>query len=88
MFEVRPITYRKSGVYKFPDKCLRSTIMNNGGSKIFIFDSIPLEPGESFPIPDIQGKYLTGDVVVRVVANSGTYTNKTIVSFINLIDIK
>jgi len=85
-FKVEILTTIKSGNYPFPDKCLRSTIKNDGGSRIFIFDGIELLPGQSFPIPDVTGMYLKDSVKVSIVEITGDFTNKTLVSFINLIE--
>ena len=85
-FKVEILTVTKSGYYDIPDKCLRSTIRNDGGSRIFIYDGIQLLPGQNFPIPDIAGMYLVDKVKVSVVENTGSFNNKTRVSFINLIE--
>ena len=85
-FKVEILIVNKSGFYDFPKKCLRSTIKNDGGSRIFIYNGIELLPGDSYPIPDIDGMYLEDNVSVSVVENKGTFNNKTRVSFINIIE--
>jgi len=85
-FKVDILRVTKSGLYTFPEKCLRSTIKNDGDSRIFIYNGIELLPGQSFPIPDIPNMYLVDDIKVSVMKPEGKYTDKTIVSFINLIE--
>jgi|GEM_PF-2392450 len=85
-FKVDILRVTKSGLYPFPEKCLRSTIKNDGDSRIFIYNGIELLPGQSFPIPDIPNMYLVDDIKVSVMKPEGKYTDKTIVSFINLIE--
>jgi len=85
-FKVDISRVTKSGTYPFPEKCLRSTIKNDGGSQIVIYNGIELEPGQSFPIPDVPNMYLVDSVEVSIVNITGDYTDKTLVSFINLIE--
>lgn len=85
-FTLEHITINKSGEYSYPNNCLRATFRNDGGSKVFVNNVIPLEPGEEFPIPDIQGKYLIGKFYVRVTDISTPYTAETRINLVYLKD--
>ena len=72
--------------YHFPKDCLQCTISNDGKSRIFIEEAIPLEPGQAYPIPHIPGMTLIGSVKVDIVNIDGPdYGAQTHVSFRNLI---
>ena len=79
------IQISKSDVFRIPDRCLQTTIKNDGGSLVFIDNAIRLEPGDSYPIPHIPGMYLVGNIKVQVHETTGVYTNETLVTFRNQI---
>jgi hypothetical protein len=75
-------------VYQIPVSCLQCTIKNDGDSLVFIDDSVELKPGDAYPIPHIPGMHLVGNIKVAVVEVTGAYSDKTLITFRNIIENK